>query len=508
MVTRTRQSGPGMTRLRRSRTEQAMAAIKTSAVARGAGAGERLPSIRRLAATLELSPSTVAEAYDRLVAEGFVRARPGAGYYLTGRAGPTVPLGAAAAPEARAVDPFWVSRQSLDASDAMLKPGCGWLPAGWMPHEGLRRALRTLSRADDALLADYGSTRGSSALRGLLLGRFAEEGLELAPDQLVLTGSGTQALDLVCRLLLRPGDAVLIDDPCYFNFQALLRAHGARVVGVPYGETGPEPAAFDAVVAREKPRLYLTNAALHNPTGATLSQSRAHRILAIAARHDLTIVEDEIFADFEPEPSARLALLDGLDRVIRIGSFSKTLSASVRCGYVAARPDLVEAVVDLQIATNFGGPSPVAAGLVAKLLAGGGYRKHLEQVRRRLACTRREVAERLGTLGIRPWLMPRGGFYLWCALPGGLDAAQLSKLALAEGVVLAPGNVFSASQTAGAMMRFNVSQMADRRIDAVLAGALEVLRRHGPPAHSSVPAPADIAGGTPALAGTELVRKL
>lgn len=457
-----------MARAQGGRTETAMAAIRARAAGRGLPGGERLPSIRRLAATLELSPSTVAEAYERLVAEGFVRARPGAGYYLAARSPQPLILAQAGSPREQAVDPFWVSRQSLDAGEETLKPGCGWLPAEWMPGEKLRRGLRRLAKADDAVLVDYGNTRGSLALRALLLARFAEEGLAVAPEQLTLTGSGTQAVDLVCRLLLRPGETVLIDDPCYFNFQALLRAHRLRVVSAPYTPTGPDLAAFAAVVEAERPRLYLTNSALHNPTGATLSPQAAHRVLGIAAAHEMMIVEDEIFADFEPEPSARMATLDGLDRVIRIGSFSKTLSASVRCGYVAARADLVEQLVDLQIATSFGGPGPLAAGLVEDLLAGGSYRRHLHEVRRRLVQARHDVAGRLEALGIRPWLMPRGGFYLWCRLPDGVDSAELSRLALAEGVVLAPGNVFSAAQNAAGFMRFNVAQMRERRIDDVL----------------------------------------
>ena len=222
-----------------------------------------------------------------------------------------------------------------------------------------------LASADDAVLADYGGTRGSLALRRLLARQFADEGIEAGADQILLTASGTQAIDLVCRFLLRPGDAVLVDDPCYFNFQALLRAHSVKIVGVPYTPTGPDIGALRRGARRaHRPRLYITNSALHNPTGATLSPQTAHRLLNAAAAHDLTIVEDEIFADFEPEPSPRLAALDGLARVIRIGSFSKTLSASIRCGYIAARPDWIEGLVDLQVATNFGGPSPVAAELV------------------------------------------------------------------------------------------------------------------------------------------------
>lgn len=455
-----------------TRTGEVMAAIRMKVSSRALVSGDRLPSIRRFAATMGVSPSTVVEAYDRLAAEGLIRARRGSGFFVAGTGLPPLALAEAEPRRDRAVDPFWVSRQSLDADPAALKPGCGWLPAEWMPQAALRRAVRTLARSESAVLADYGSTRGSPTLRRLLLGRFAEEGIEASPDQLLLTGSGTQAIDLICRFLLRPGDAVLVDDPCYFNFQALLRAHQVRIVGVPYTPNGPDMAAFEAVLDAERPRLYITNSALHNPTGATLSPQTAHRLLSAASAHDLTIVEDDIFADFEPEPSPRLAALDGLDRVIRIGSFSKTLSASIRCGYIAARADWVEGLADLQVATHFGGPSPMATELIAYVLAGGGYRKHMEELRQRLARARHETAARLEPLGIRPWLMPRGGFYLWCRLLEGQDSAALARLAVEENVVLAPGNVFSVSQTAASFLRFNVAQSGDPRVLAVLRRAM------------------------------------
>ena len=455
-----------------SRTTDVMTAIRSKIAGRALLPGERLPSIRGFAASMSVSPSTVVEAYDRLAAEGLIRAVRGSGFYVSNGVLPPLKLGAAASPRARAVDPFWVSRQSLDAEHGVLKPGCGWLPSDWMPNEALRRALRSLARSDDDLLAQYGTTMGSMALRRLLLARFAEEGVEAGPDELMLTTTGTQALDLVCRFLLRPGDTVLIDDPCYFNFQALLKAHQVQVVGVPYMPVGPDIAAFEAQLAAERPRLYITNSALHNPTGATLSPQTAHRLLNAAGRHDVTIVEDDIFADFEPEPSSRLAALGGLARVIRIGSFSKTLSASVRCGYVAARADWIEGLVDLQVATNFGGPSPVSTELLSHVLAGGGYRKHMEELRRRLVRARRETAGKLRQIGIEPWLMPRGGFYLWSRLPDGIDSAQLAQATIEQGIVLAPGNVFSVSQTASGFMRFNVAHMQDPRIYAIIAAAM------------------------------------
>ncbi len=458
-----------------TRTGDVMEAIRRRMATRALTEGEKLPSIRSFAASMGVSPSTVAEAYDRLAADGVIRSRPGSGFYVAWALPPLV-LAAVEPRLDRAIDPFWVSRQSLDAGADSLKPGCGWLPADWMPTTALRRALRGLARADDAVLTDYGTTRGSLALRQMLARQFAGEGIDVGVDQIQLTSSGTRAIDLVCRLFLRPGDTVLVDDPCYFNFQALLRAHQATLVGVPYTPTGPDPVAFAAALASHRPRLYITNSALHNPTGATMSPQTAHRLLNAAAAHDVTIIEDDIFADFEPAPSPRLAALDGLSRVIRIGSFSKALSASVRCGYIAARPEWIEGLINLQVATEFSGPSPIATELISATLRDGGYRKHLEALRRRLSGARRTAASRLDALGIRPWIQPRGGFYLWCALPDGCDAADVARAALRESIVLAPGNVFSVSQTASGFMRFNVAQMEAPIVFTALERALTASR--------------------------------
>jgi DNA-binding transcriptional MocR family regulator len=460
-----------------TRTAEVMAAVRARVASRTLASGDRLPSVRTFARAMAVSPSTVVEAYDRLAAEGLIRARRGSGFYLA-EVAPPLTLAEIGPRLDRAIDPFWVSRQTLDAEAEALKPGCGWLPADWMPTSAIRRALRALARADSEFLTHYGATRGSLPLRRLLARQFAADGLDAGPDQILLTGSGTQAIDLICRFLIRSGDTVLVDDPCYFNFQALLRAHQAKIVGVPYTPSGPDLERFAEAAVAHRPRLYITNAALHNPTGATMTPQVAHRLMNLAAAHDITVVEDEILSDFEPEPSPRLAALDGLARVIRIGSFSKTLSASIRCGYVAARSDWIEGLIDLQVASHFVGISPVAAEVTLAALSDGSYRKHLDTLRQRLTRARREVTARLAPLGIRPWLTPRGGFYLWCVLPEGVDSADVARAALKENVVLAPGNVFSVSQGAPGFMRFNVAQMGDARVFEVLGRVVgEAARR-------------------------------
>ncbi|MFD0933719.1 PLP-dependent aminotransferase family protein, partial [Methylobacterium trifolii] len=216
-------------------------------------------------------------------------------------------------------------------------------------------------------LAEYDTPLGLPPLRLQLARRLSERGIPAHPDQIVLTDSATAALDLICRFLLDPGDTVLVDDPCYFNFHALLRAQRVKVVGVPFGEAGPDLTAFEAALTEHRPRLYLTNSGLHNPTGASLSAATVHRVLRLAEAHDILIVEDDVYADFEAEAGPRLAGFDGLERVIHIGGFSKTLSAAARVGVIAIRPDWVERLVDLKLAVSLGG-GHLAAGLVHRAL--------------------------------------------------------------------------------------------------------------------------------------------
>ncbi|MGH0004235.1 PLP-dependent aminotransferase family protein [Pseudovibrio ascidiaceicola] len=452
-------------------TQRVMQAVRSKISSRALEPGEKLPSIRGFASTMKVSASTVVEAYDRLAAEGIIFARKGAGFYVSPKTQP-FSVSEIGPHLDREIDPFWVSRQSLDTGRDMLKPGCGWMPAGWMPNASLRKAIRNLSKADDHLLSDYASTRGASNLRRLQARQFAAEGIEVDPNQILLTGSATQSIDLLCRFLLRPGDKVLVSDPCYFNFQAILKAHQVEIVSVPYTKTGMDCEQFEQAVVEHKPRFYISNTSLHNPTGVTLSPQGAHKILSIAARHDLILIEDDVFSEFLPEITPRLTALGGFDRVIRLGSFSKTLSASARCGYIAAKPEWIEALVDLQVATNFGGPSPITTELIYACLSDGSYRKHMEALRIRLAKTRREVSANLAELGIQTWLMPEGGFYLWCSLPEGIDSAELARAALQQNMVLAPGDVFSPTQSMGQFMRFNVSQMGNPMTYEILADVM------------------------------------
>ena len=286
-------------------------------------------------------------------------------------------------------------------------------------------------------------------------------------------------MDLLCRFLLEPGDTVLVDDPCYFNFQALLRAHRAKIVSVPYTPSGPDIELFADGACRA------SSAALHHQLrdpqsdrrdpvsrdGTQAAQARRPIRTDHHRRRSSSPISNAL-------PAPRLAAFDGLDRVIHIGSFSKTISASVRCGFVAARPEWIEGLIDLKIATSFGG-GRLNAELVLAVLSDGGYRRHMETLRGRLASAMSNVAGKLKAIGIEPWLMPEAGMFLWCRLPDDVDAADLARAAVAENVVLAPGNAFSVSQSAGNFVRFNVSQTLDARIFEVLRRSLARARKSG-----------------------------
>lgn len=461
----------GMTKI-----EMLMKDVKTKIATMTYLPGTRLPSVRSAAQNHGVSPSTVVEAYERLVTEGVIYARVGAGFYVADQS-PPLSLAEIGPKLDRVVDPLWVSRQALESSDDALKPGCGWLPADWLYEEGMRRGLRRAAKADATVMSNYATPMGQPELRQFLARRMANVGVQADPKQIMLTDSGTHAIDLICRFLLRPNDTVVVDDPCYFNFHALLRAHRVNIVGVPYTANGADVAVFANILKVHKPRLYITNAAIHNPTGATLSATTAHHILQLASAAGTYIIEDDIFADFEITPAPRLAALAGLQvasQIFYIGSFSKTLSASLRCGFIATNTDYLEKLLDLKIATGFGG-GQLAASVVLSALSDSGYRKHLNHLHTRLAHARARVIPRLAKLGITPWILPQAGMFLWCHLPEDTSlpkhnrASELAKRCLAHGIVLAPGNTFSQLQNAENFMRFNVAQSNDGRIFEVLA---------------------------------------
>lgn len=436
--------------------------------------GGRVPSVRQFAQQLGCSVSTVVEAYARLVSTGVLESRIGAGYYVCKPSTTGTLLVEHSIEYSREVDPLWISRQSLDAHDDMLKPGCGWLPKEWMPEQTLRKALKTAAKSDGSFLLDYSIPHGHVNLRRYIARKREIYDVTLNLKQILISDSATHSIDLIFRHLLKAGDTVLIDDPCYFNFRALIKAHGLNCIAVPYAKNGPDVEAFKQAL-HFQPKLYLTNSGLHNPTGAALSMQTAFEIAKLAEQSGLTIVEDDIFAELEYLHAPRYLTLLGLKQVIQIGSFTKTLSAAVRCGYIIAQEEIIEQLIDLNISTHFN-TSHLNAEIIYQALLDSSYGRHIEWVKKQLQKQMMETVRKLALLEIHPVVIPKAGIFLWCQLPAHIDAAQLSKNCLAKGIILAPGNSFSQAQNAGQFMRFNVAQCIDKKVFDVLTLCLNELQ--------------------------------
>ena len=460
-----------------SRVETTAAFIRGRIANRALIRGARLPSVRELAAKLEVSKSTVVEAYDRLAAEGAVVARRGAGFFVAGASRPLI-LSAADPPPEPAVDPSWINRHAMTGAPDFLCPGAGWLPDSWVLDLGVQRAMRLAARADFASRRQYDEPLGHAPLRRLFSVRLAERGVMADFDQIVVTDSCSQALDLACRFLISPNDTVVVDDPCYFNFHLLLRANRVTVVTVPFTAEGPDVVELQRLFDEHRPRLYLTTGGLHNPTGAMSSPAVVHRVLRLAEEHDVLILEDDTFADFEAEPSTRLAALDGFRRVVQVGSATKVVGAALRCGYIAARQSWIPQIVDLKLATTMGN-SATGAAILHRVLTESGYRRHLDGLRRKLADAMGRTLQAMRAHGLEPWIEPRAGIYLWARLPDGVSAADVARYALTRKVMFAPGPAFSASDEAQSCLRFNVSRCSDPRVYEVLDEAIAAAPREG-----------------------------
>lgn len=446
--------------------EQIVQGVRAQVDDRLLRSGARVPPIRQFALRYGVSRFTVVEAYERLVALGYLQSRRGAGFFVAPR--PLAPGGEPqrAVPD-RAVDVAWAMRQALDAGDDALRASAGWLPASWLEEEGLRRQLRQMARNEDARLTRYGCAQGFLPLRQHLCVRLAELEIAARPEQVVLTQGATQALDLIARYLVRPGDAVLVDDPGYYNFFGNLRLLGARLIGVPRTLGGPDVEALARLAAEHRPRLFFTHSALHNPTGTDLCAPTAYRILQVAEQHDFAIIEDDTYYDLQAQPTARLATLDQLKRVIYVGSFSKTLSANLRVGYLAAQSEWAAALTDVKTLCAVSS-SELAEQTVLGVLVEGQYRRQIERLRQRLDAARGGARRMLERCGWDVYAEPRGGMFLWVRRDGLEDASPLVERAEQAGIVLAPGRIFRPQMQASPYLRINVAYSADPRLERFL----------------------------------------
>ncbi len=453
------------------------------------GPGTRLPSVRECAARNGVSPSTVVGAYDLLQAQGLVQARPQRGFFVRDAAGGGR-VTAAARPAAAVQStppgrsfPDTMTPRPVDAT-ALIRgmfrlrrgappaPGQGTLPEAWLDAELLQRALRRVTAGAGAQgWLSYGDPAGDPRLRQALVQRLADIGVPASVDQIVTTVGATHALDLVARTLLRPGDAVLVDEPGWAIEYARLSRMGLTLLPVPRGPDGPDLEVMRRLAEAHRPRLYVTVSVLHNPTGVSLAPAHAHQLLRLAEALDFVLVEDDTYAWLAPAHATRVAQLDALQRTVYVSGFSKVLVPQWRVGYVAAAPALAERLIDTKMLSTLTTPAPLEQA-VAWCLEQGALRRHAERVTARLAAARARTTRLAREAGCR-FVTPPEGLFGW--LDVGTDTDRLAQLLLDEGWLTAPGSLFHATPRPTTLMRVNFATGQD----AGFWQTLELLRDRG-----------------------------
>ena len=288
-------------------------------------AGVKLPSIRALAASQQISRFPVIEAYDRLSSLGFIVPKHGSGFYVANHMGGEGSASGGSDPRLAEEESHQVLQQ-FNYPGESLKLSSGFVPEGWRDIEGIAQTVRQVMRMDPSCVIDYAMPHGDANLRHQIQMRLAIVGIEADLSNIIVTSGASQALDLVVRFMLKPGDTVFVEDPGYYNLFGLLKLQGVRIVGVPRLASGPDVDVAEHLLKTIKPKLFFINTVFHNPTATNVAPQVAFKLLQLAQQHDFMIVEDDIYADFQATPTQRLASLDQLDHVIYVGGLSKSLS--------------------------------------------------------------------------------------------------------------------------------------------------------------------------------------
>lgn len=455
-------------------TEQLSARFSEHIRQRLLAPGTRLPSVRECARRHGVSAYTVVAAYDQLQAQGLVEARRQHGFFVREAMPELVrPPAANTAPAPLPISATTLMRGMFQPPGVHPMPGQGTLPIEWLDLPMLASALRRVSSGSQLapLALQYGHPAGDPRLRRALATRLADHGIMASPEQIITTVGATHALDVVTRSLVHAGDPVLVDEPGWSVEYARLAALGLRVLPVPRSEDGPDLAVMEQLIDAHHPRLYVTVSVLHNPTGASLSLGSAHRLLRLAQKHDLHIVEDDSYAHLAPAHLPRMAALDALERTIYVSGFSKILAPNWRVGFIAAPSALVDRFVDIKLLSTLTTPSLLEQAL-AHCLEHGLLRRHAERVSTKLDAARGRAVKLAEQHDCRFGAPPRGLFG-WVDV--GVDTERLARVMLDDGWLLAPGALFHATHRPTSLMRINFATTQDARFWKALAAARSAL---------------------------------
>lgn len=464
--------------------------------------GVKLPATRELARELGVNRTTVATAYEELVAAGWARAHVGQGTFVTEQLPDRAEAPAVTVPRLN-----WTGllskRAQLVGSDArrrqayaqMTRPAPGVISfAGGMPDsalfptDGFRRVLNAVIREEGRELLQYYPSAGYPPLRQYLAGYLLRFGVEARPEEILIVNGSQQGFDLVARTLLDPGDLVAIEEPTYPRAIQVFRSFGAELSPIPMGAAGLEVAHLERMLQRQAPKFLYCQPSAHNPTGLTMPPASRQRLLEAAARHRLPIIEDGFDGTlfYGERPPSPLKASDASGLVVYIGTFSKILFPGLRLGWIVAPPELIER---LEMAKQLADihTSPLIQAAVYHFCQRRLLDRHQVRVLREYGRRRATLLAALTALmpaGVS-WTETQGGFSLLVTLPEGSDAGALLPRALARGVAFTPGDAFFIDGGGEGTVRLSFSAVPLGQIEEGvrrLADAVREFRRQPGPA--------------------------
>jgi 2-aminoadipate transaminase len=347
-----------------------------------------------------------------------------------------------------------------------------------MPLDRLRDASRRAWDDAPACLG-YGDQQGYLPLRELIATRIAARGIETTADHVLVTAGSTQAIDLACRALLEPGDAVIVELPTFLGALEIFQTSEVTIVGVPMDEHGMRMDALEtALAAHPEAKAIYTIPTFQNPTGATLPLERRQRMIELARRHNVAILEDDPYGElqYDGEVVPPIRALD--DQVIHFGTFSKTIAPGIRTGFAIAPPELYAPMLSIREVTDISNDRIMmrtvyhtAADFLDEHLVGA------REIYRSRRDTMLRALEDHMPAGVT-WSRPAGGFFVWITLPDAIDAERLFEEAAGNGVIFFPGEWFFPDRTSSHMIRLSFSTVPEDRIALGIQRLGETVRGH------------------------------
>jgi DNA-binding transcriptional MocR family regulator len=442
--------------------------------------GDRAPSVRETSRDYGASPGTVVHAYELLQARGYLEARPRSGFYVSDawRAADSQPR--ASRPTRRAAPPD-VSQLVFEVLEAMRTPqlvplGSAFPGADLFPMRQLARDLGHVARHFDPASLVQDLPPGNDLLRRQIARRYRLSGAAVAAEEIVVTSGAMEALNLALQVVTRPNDIVAVESPAFYGCLQAIERLGRRALEVPtHPQRGVDVNELENLLRQREVRACWFMTSFQNPLGATLPDAERRRLVQLLAARGIPLIEDSVYAElgFGRRRPQSAKLFDAAGLVLDCGSFSKCLAPGYRVGWVAAgrfAPELWRSKIISSLATTI----PAQAAL-ARYLASGHYERHLRALRRELARRQQSFVTAMARHlpGAVRWTRPEGGYLLWVEMPPGVDAIELHRAALALGISIAPGPIFSARQDFRHSIRLNYGHPWTTRVD----GALRTLGR-------------------------------